>query len=413
MRVLLIGSGGREHAIALGLAADPSVDFLAAAPGNPGIAQVAELHQVTATDPAAVAALAVELTADLVVVGPEAPLVAGVADAVRAKGIACFGPSAAAAQLEGSKEFAKGVMAAAGVPTALSYACTDEAAVRRALDDLGTPYVVKNDGLAAGKGVVVTDDRAAAAKHAADCGKVVIEQYLPGPEVSLFVVTDGTAALPLMPAQDFKRLADGDAGPNTGGMGAYAPLSWAPHNLVPQVMREVVEPTLAEMRKRETPFAGLLYVGLALTPDGPKVIEFNARFGDPETQVVLALLETPLGGLLSAAATGTLAAHPPLRWREGAAVTVVVAGKDYPATPRTGDVIEGAERPGVIHAGTARRADGALVSAGGRVLSLTATGANLTEAREAAYALADGVRLDGAHYRTDIALSAVEDRIRL
>jgi phosphoribosylamine--glycine ligase len=413
VRVLLIGSGGREHAIALGLAADPSVDFLAAAPGNPGIAQVAELHQVTATDPAAVAALAVELTADLVVVGPEAPLVAGVADAVRAKGIACFGPSAAAAQLEGSKEFAKGVMAAAGVPTALSYACTDEAAVRRALDDLGTPYVVKNDGLAAGKGVVVTDDRAAAAKHAADCGKVVIEQYLPGPEVSLFVVTDGTAALPLMPAQDFKRLADGDAGPNTGGMGAYAPLSWAPHDLVPQVMREVVEPTLAEMRKRETPFAGLLYVGLALTPDGPKVIEFNARFGDPETQVVLALLETPLGGLLNAAATGTLAAHPPLRWREGAAVTVVVASKDYPATPRTGDVIEGAERPGVIHAGTARRADGALVSAGGRVLSLTATGANLTEAREAAYALADGVRLDGAHYRTDIALSAVEDRIRL
>jgi phosphoribosylamine---glycine ligase len=413
VRVLLIGSGGREHAIALGLAADPSVDFLAAAPGNPGIAQVAELHQVTATDPAAVAALAVELTADLVVVGPEAPLVAGVADAVRAKGIACFGPSAAAAQLEGSKEFAKGVMAAAGVPTALSYACTDEAAVRRALDDLGTPYVVKNDGLAAGKGVVVTDDRAAAEKHAADCGKVVIEQYLPGPEVSLFVVTDGMAALPLMPAQDFKRLADGDAGPNTGGMGAYAPLSWAPHDLVPQVMREVVEPTLAEMRKRETPFAGLLYVGLALTPDGPKVIEFNARFGDPETQVVLALLETPLGSLLSAAATGTLAAHPPLRWREGAAVTVVVASKDYPATPRTGDVIEGAERPGVIHAGTARRADGALVSAGGRVLSLTATGANLAEAREAAYALADGVRLDGAHYRTDIALSAVEDRIRL
>jgi phosphoribosylamine--glycine ligase len=413
VRVLLIGSGGREHAIALGLAADPSVDFLAAAPGNPGIARVAELHQVTATDPAAVAALAVEVAADLVVVGPEAPLVAGVADAVRAKGIACFGPSAAAARLEGSKAFAKDVMTAAGVPTALSYACTDEAAVRRALDDLGPPYVVKNDGLAAGKGVVVTDDRATAEKHAADCGRVVIEQYLPGPEVSLFVVTDGTAAVPLMPAQDFKRLADGDAGPNTGGMGAYAPLDWAPHDLVPQVMREVVEPTLAEMRKRETPFAGLLYVGLALTPDGPKVIEFNARFGDPETQVVLALLDTPLGGLLKAAANGTLAGHPPLRWQEGAAVTVVVASKDYPAMPRTGDVIEGAERPGVIHAGTARRADGALISAGGRVLSVTATGADLAEAREAAYALVDGVRLDGAHYRTDIALGAVEDRIKL
>jgi phosphoribosylamine--glycine ligase len=413
VRVLLIGSGGREHAIAIGLSADPSVDFLAAAPGNPGIARFAQLHDVTATDPAAVAALAVEVAADLVVVGPEAPLVAGVADAVRAKGIACFGPSAAAAQLEGSKEFAKDVMTAAGVPTALSYACTDEAAVRRALDDFGTPYVVKNDGLAAGKGVVVTDDREVAEKHAADCGKVVIEQYLPGPEVSLFVVTDGTAALPLMPAQDFKRLADGDAGPNTGGMGAYAPLSWTPPDLVPQVMREVVEPTLAEMRKRGTPFAGLLYVGLALTPDGPKVIEFNARFGDPETQVVLALLDTPLGGLLQAAASGTLAEHPPLRWQEGAAVTVVVASKDYPATPRTGDVIEGAERPGVIHAGTARRADGALVSAGGRVLSVTATGSDLAEARKAAYALVDGVRLDGSHYRTDIALGALEGRIKL
>jgi phosphoribosylamine---glycine ligase len=413
VRVLLIGSGGREHALAVGLAADPSVDFLAAAPGNPGIDQVADLYDVTPTDPAAVAALAVELSADLVVVGPEAPLVAGVADAVRAKGIACFGPSAAAAQLEGSKAFAKDVMAAAGVPTALAYACTDEAAVQRALDDLGAPYVVKNDGLAAGKGVVVTDDRATAEKHAADCGKVVIEQYLSGPEVSLFVVTDGTAARPLMPAQDFKRLSDSDAGPNTGGMGAYAPLSWAPHDLVPQVMREVVEPTLAEMRDRGTPFAGLLYVGLALTPDGPKVIEFNARFGDPETQVVLALLETPLGGLLKAAATGTLAAHPPLRWLDGAAVTVVVASKDYPATPRTGDVIEGAERPGIIHAGTARRDDGALISAGGRVLSVTAVGPDLASARDAAYALVDGVRLDGSHYRTDIALGAVEDRIKL
>ncbi len=413
MRVLLIGSGGREHALAVGLAADPSVDFLAAAPGNPGIGQVADLYEVVATDPAAVAALAVELAADLVVVGPEAPLVAGVADAVRAKGIACFGPSAAAAQLEGSKAFANEVMAAAGVPTSLSYACTDEAAVRRALDDFGPPYVVKNDGLAAGKGVVVTDDRAAAEQHAADCGKVVIEQYLPGPEVSLFVVTDGTAAVPLMPAQDFKRLADGDAGPNTGGMGAYAPLDWTPDDLVPRVMREVVEPTLAEMRKRDTPFAGLLYVGLALTPDGPKVIEFNARFGDPETQVVLALLDTPLGGLLRAAATGTLAQHPPLRWQGGAAITVVVASKNYPATPRTGDVIEGGERPGVTHAGTARRADGALVSAGGRVLSVTAVGPDLASARASAYALVDGVRLDGAQFRTDIALKAVEGLISL
>ncbi|MDY7086989.1 MAG: phosphoribosylamine--glycine ligase [Actinomycetota bacterium] len=413
MRVLLIGSGGREHALAVGLAADPSVDFLAAAPGNPGIAQIAEVYDVTATDPAAVAALAVELAADLVVVGPEAPLVAGVADAVRAKGIACFGPSAAAAQLEGSKAFAKEVMTAAKVPTARSYACSDAAAVSRALDDLGAPYVVKNDGLAAGKGVVVTDDRDAAERHAADCGTVVIEEYLSGPEVSLFVITDGTTAVPLMPAQDFKRLADGDAGPNTGGMGAYAPLEWAPKNLVPRVLLETVEPTLAEMRRRGTPFSGLLYVGLALTPGGPKVIEFNARFGDPETQVVLALLETPLGGLLHAAATGTLGEQPPLRWRDGAAVTVVVAGQNYPGAPRTGDVIEGAEAPGVIHAGTARREDGALVSAGGRVLSVTATGADLAAARDAAYALVDGIRLDGAQFRRDIALGAVEGRITL
>ncbi|GIE96298.1 phosphoribosylamine--glycine ligase [Paractinoplanes rishiriensis] len=412
MRVLLIGSGGREHALAVGLAADPSVDFLAAAPGNPGIAQLAELHPVTATDPAAVAALAVELAADLVVVGPEAPLVAGVADAVRAKGIACFGPSAAAAQLEGSKAFAKDVMAAAGVPTARSYACTEADEVARALDELGAPYVVKNDGLAAGKGVVVTDSLEVAVQHAADCGKVVIEEYLSGPEVSLFVVTDGAAAVPLMPAQDFKRLGDGDAGPNTGGMGAYAPLDWAPDDLVPRVLRETVEPTLAEMRDRGTPFAGLLYVGLALTPDGPKVIEFNARFGDPETQVVLALLATPLAGLLQAAATGRLAEHPPLRWHDGAAITVVVASHNYPGTPRTGDVIEGAEVPGVIHAGTARREDGALISAGGRVLSVTALGPDLAGARDAAYALVDGVRLDGAQFRTDIALAAVEGRIK-
>jgi phosphoribosylamine--glycine ligase len=271
---------------------------------------------------------------------------------------------------------------------------------------------VKNDGLAAGKGVVVTGDREAALAHAADCERVVVEQYLPGPEVSLFVVTDGTAAVPLMPAQDFKRIGDNDEGPNTGGMGAYAPLPWAPADLVERVMTEVVRPTLAEMRKRGTPFAGLLYVGLALTPDGPKVIEFNARFGDPETQVVLALLATPLAGLLWAAATGTLAAHPPLRWHPGAAVTVVVASQNYPGRPRTGDVIEGGERPGVIHSGTARRPeDGALVSAGGRVLSVTATGPDLAAARDAAYALVDGITLDGSRYRRDIALAAVQGRI--
>jgi phosphoribosylamine--glycine ligase len=411
VRVLLIGSGGREHALALSLAADPSVDRLVAAPGNPGIAQVAELRDVVPADPAAVAALAADLAADLVVIGPEAPLVAGVADAVRAKGIACFGPSAEAARLEGSKAFAKDVMTAAGVPTARHHACVDDRQVARALDEFGPPYVVKNDGLAAGKGVVVTPSRDEALAHGRACGKVVVEQYLSGPEVSLFVVTDGTAAVPLLPAQDFKRIGDGDQGPNTGGMGAYAPLPWAPPDLVDRVMAEIVQPTLTEMRRRGTPFAGLLYAGLALTREGPRVIEFNARFGDPETQVVLPLLATPLGELLYAAATGTLAAHPPLRWHPGAAVTVVVAGHNYPGTPRTGDVIEGGERPGVIHAGTARRADGALISAGGRVLSVTATGPDLAAARDAAYELVDGIRLDGSHHRTDIAQAAAEGKI--
>ncbi|HKT01057.1 MAG TPA: phosphoribosylamine--glycine ligase, partial [Rugosimonospora sp.] len=311
MKVLLLGSGGREHALATALSADAAVTELYCAPGNPGIAQLARVLPADLSDVDGLAGLAVELGADLVVVGPEAPLVAGAADAIRAKGIACFGPSAAAARLEGSKEFAKSVMAAAGVPTARSRACTTAAEVAAALDEFGAPYVVKDDGLAAGKGVVVTEDRAAALAHAARCGRVVVEEYLSGPEVSLFVVCDGEAAVPLLPAQDFKRIGDGDAGPNTGGMGAYAPLPWAQPSLVDDVLARVVRPTLAHMRGQGTPFAGLLYVGLALTPDGPKVIEFNCRFGDPETQVVLALLATPLAGLLLAAATGRLAAHPP------------------------------------------------------------------------------------------------------
>nr|BFE66760.1 phosphoribosylamine--glycine ligase [Actinoplanes digitatis] len=390
------------------------MERLTAAPGNPGIATVADLREVRADDPAAVAALAVELAADLVVIGPEAPLVAGVADAVRAKGIACFGPSAAAARLEGSKAFAKDVMAAAGVPTGRSHACTTPEQAAAALDEFGAPYVVKNDGLAAGKGVVVTSDREVALEHARDCGRVVIEEFLDGPEVSLFVVTDGTAAVPLMPAQDFKRVADGDEGPNTGGMGAYAPLPWA-----------LSRPGRAgdgrdrDADARRDARAGHAVRRSALRGAGadrqgpPRVIEFNARFGDPETQVVLALLASPLGGLLHAAATGTLADLPPLRWHGGSAVTVVVVSHNYPGTPRTGDVISGGEQPGVIHAGTARRADGALVSAGGRVLSATATGPDLAAARAAAYALVDGIKLEGSHHRTDIALGAVEGRIKL
>jgi phosphoribosylamine--glycine ligase len=411
VRVLLLGSGGREHALALALADDPAVTGLVATPGNPGIAQVAEVRErVTIADPGAVAALAVEMHADLVVVGPEAPLVAGAADAVRGKGIACFGPGATAARLEGSKTFAKDVMAAAGVPTARSRTCPGTGAAA-ALDALGPPYVVKDDGLAAGKGVIVTPDRGAALAHASRCATVVVEEYLAGPEVSLFVVCDGQSGVPLLPAQDFKRIGDGDTGPNTGGMGAYAPLPWAPPGLVEQVMSAIVRPTLAEMLRRGTPYTGVLYVGLALTSAGPKVLEFNCRFGDPEAQVELALLATPLAGLLYAAATGTLAVHPPLRWRPGAAVTVVVAAAGYPGTPRTGEVVTGSDRPGVLHAGTARREDGTLVSAGGRVLACTATGTGLAAARTAAYRLVDGVGLAGSQHRRDIALAAVEGRV--
>ena len=283
MRVLVIGSGAREHALCLALSADPSVTSLVCAPGNAGTAAVAEQRGVVAADPGAVAALAREIAAELVVIGPEAPLVAGVADAVRALGIDCFGPSAAAAQLEGSKAFAKDVMSAAGVPTARARVAHNPDEVAAALDDFGPPYVVKDDGLAAGKGVLVTTDRAAALAHAALFDTVVVEEFLDGPEVSLFCVTDGTTVVPLLPAQDFKRAYDDDRGPNTGGMGAYAPLDWLPAGTVDDVVATVAEPTVAEMRRRGTPFTGLLYIGLAMTARGPRVVEFNARFGDPET----------------------------------------------------------------------------------------------------------------------------------
>ncbi|HEX3337092.1 MAG TPA: phosphoribosylamine--glycine ligase [Jatrophihabitans sp.] len=408
MRVLVIGSGAREHALCLALAADPGVTALICAPGNAGTAAVAEQRGVDATDPGAVASLAGGLDVDLVVVGPEAPLVAGVADAVRAAGIACFGPSREAALLEGSKAFAKDVMAAAGVPTAAGRVCTTPVEAAAALDEFGPPYVVKDDGLAAGKGVVVTTDRDEALAHAAACARVVIEEYLDGPEVSLFCVTDGTTVLPLLPAQDFKRLGDGDTGPNTGGMGAYAPLPWLPAGLADDIVRTVAQPTVAELARRGTPFTGLLYVGLAITSRGPRVVEFNARFGDPETQVVLALLETPLGALLTAAATARLAELPPLIWRPGSAVTVVLAAAGYPSSARSGDVVTGADQPGVIHAGTRRREDGAVVTAGGRVLCATAVGATLAEARDRAYELVDRIDLPGGQYRRDIAARAIE-----
>ncbi|MEW2486972.1 phosphoribosylamine--glycine ligase [Streptomyces sp. NPDC048411] len=415
MKVLVIGGGAREHALCRSLSLDSDVTDLYCAPGNAGIAEVAELHPVDALDGAAVARLATELGAELVVVGPEAPLVAGVADAVRAAGIPCFGPSGEAAQLEGSKAFAKDVMAEAGVPTARSYVCTTPAEIDAALDAFGTPYVVKDDGLAAGKGVVVTDDVEAARAHALACDRVVIEEFLDGPEVSLFAITDGTTVLPLQPAQDFKRALDNDEGPNTGGMGAYSPLPWADPKLVDEVMESVLQPTIDELRRRGTPFSGVLYAGLAITSRGVRVIEFNARFGDPETQVVLARLKTPLAGVLLASANGTLDELPPLRWRDDAAVTVVIASHNYPDTPRTGDPIGGlddvaaqdAPHAYVLHAGTRRDGD-TIVSAGGRVLSVTATGEDLATARERAYTAAARIRLDGSQFRTDIARKAAE-----
>ncbi|HKA94788.1 MAG TPA: phosphoribosylamine--glycine ligase [Streptosporangiaceae bacterium] len=417
MRVLLLGSGGREHALARALAADADVTDLHAAPGNPGIARIATTHPVDLADIAAVTALARSTAPGLVVVGPEAPLVAGLADALQAAGIACFGPGRRAAMLEGSKSFAKQVMLAAGIPTARARTCTSEGEAASALAEFGPPFVVKADGLAAGKGVVVTDDRAAALAHARAAGTVVIEEFLEGPEVSLFAVTDGITAVPLLPAQDFKRAGDGDTGPNTGGMGAYAPLGWAPPGLAAEVLASVIQPAIDEMRRRGSPYRGLLYAGLSLTAAGVRVIEFNARFGDPETQVVLDRLASPLAGLLAGAASGSLDGAGPVRWAPGAAVTVVIAAEGYPAAPAKGDPIHGvdhAERiPGahVLHAGTAIDGAGRLVSAGGRVLSVVGTGPDLATARGVAYQAAGAIQMRGGWYRHDIAEAAAHGRL--
>jgi len=448
VRILVIGSGGREHAIVRALSAETS--SLHAAPGNPGIAALAETHRGTAAVPDQIVALARKLSPELVVIGPEAPLVAGAADALREVRIPCFGPDAAAARIEGSKSFAKQIMAEAGIATGVSITCTTAAEADRALAAFGPPYVVKDDALAAGKGVLVTEDLEAARAHARGCGTVVIEEFLDGPEVSLFAVSDGVTAVPLLPAQDFKRARDGDQGPNTGGMGAYAPLPWAPADLAGQAMDRVIQPAIDAMARRGTPYRGLLYAGLALTSAGPKVIEFNARFGDPETQVVLDRLASPLGPLLHAAATGGLAGVARPQWRPGAAVVVVIAAEGYPEAPVKGDKIILAERavapaagegdeprvssssnqmnPGihlvaagaqtvsggtgvareeagayVLHAGTARDAAGELVSAGGRVLNVVGSGVDVGAARGAAYELAGTVQMRGGWYRRDIA----------
>ncbi|MEV4264905.1 phosphoribosylamine--glycine ligase [Kribbella sp. NPDC049584] len=423
MKVLVIGSGGREHALAWALTQDPEVEQVVAAPGNPGIATLRPAHDgqtivcrsVDIEDHDAVVALARELDADLVIVGPEAPLVAGLADPLRDAGIAVFGPSREAAQIEGSKAFAKDVMAAASVPTGRAYVCTTPEEAATAIDAFGPPYVVKDDGLAAGKGVVVTSDREEALAHAAQCEQVLIEEFLDGPEVSLFAITDGTTVLPMQPAQDFKRLGDNDEGPNTGGMGAYTPLPWAPDDLVAEITEKVLQPTIDELRHRGTPFSGLLYAGLALTSRGVRVIEFNCRFGDPETQALLPMLKTPLGGLLLAAATGKLADQGELSWRDAASVAVVVAAKKYPSSPRKGDPIAGVEQAEsddvrVFHAGTALE-DEELVTAGGRVLAVSAVGKDLAEARQRAYAAVGQIRIKGSQHRTDIALKAERGEI--
>ncbi|MDU0479868.1 phosphoribosylamine--glycine ligase [Staphylococcus chromogenes] len=419
MRILVIGSGAREHALLLGMSKDPIVDELHVVPGNAGMEKLATCHAGKVDDPAAMTRLAQEVAADFVVIGPEIPLVAGVADALRDAGFPVFGPSKAAAQIEGSKAFAKDVMAAAGVKTAhaeILPAGVSDAEIEAALDRFGPIWVVKDDGLAGGKGVVVTENRLDAVSHVNDVhaagNPVLLESYLDGPEVSLFCLVDGETVVPLLPAQDHKRVRDNDEGPNTGGMGAYAPLPWLPADGVQWIVSEVCEPVAREMVKRGTPYSGLLYAGLAWGKDGIAVVEFNCRFGDPETQAVLALLKTPLAQLLYSVATGTLAEQPPLQWAPGYALTVVLAAAGYPESPRTGDVITGADREEVLHAGT-KRVDGQLVSAGGRVLNVIGTGATLADARAAAYEILPTISLAGSHYRSDIALPAVEGRINI
>jgi phosphoribosylamine---glycine ligase len=406
VRVLVVGSGGREHALAWRLAQSPRLEALHAAPGNPGIARLGECHPVRAEDAEGLLGLCRELATDLVVIGPEAPLVAGLADALRHAGVAVFGPSREAARIEGSKAFAKDVLEAAGVPTAAGLAVARP------------PCVVKADGLAAGKGVFVCrtqEELDRGLRAAAALGdEVVIEELLEGEEVSLFVLTDGREALPLAPAQDFKRIGDGDTGPNTGGMGAYSPVPGLGEPEIDELVDTIHRPVLAELARRGTPFAGLLYAGLMRTDDGPRVLEFNCRFGDPETQSILPRLEGDLLEALAGAALGVL--DTDLVAGDRAAVTVVLAAGDYPESGDAGTPIEGiddAEAAGalVFHAGTARRGE-MLVTNGGRILNVTATGDDLVAARAAAYDAAELISFAGMRFRRDIGLAAAEGHVR-
>lgn len=415
MRILVIGSGGREHALLHAMHGHE----LTVAPGNAGMSRLATVRSVDPASPESIVSLAREVDAELVVIGPEVPLVAGAADALIQAGIPVFGPTRAAAQLEGSKAFAKDVMAAAGVRTAASTRVEAPEDVEAALDEYGPRYVVKDDGLAGGKGVVVTEDRAEAKAHAeavlAAGNPVLFESFLEGPEVSLFCLVDGETVVPLLPAQDHKRAYDNDEGPNTGGMGAYAPLPWLPEDGVERIVDEIARPVAEEMVRRGIPYQGLLYVGAAWGPEGPAVVEFNARFGDPETQAVLALLETPLADVLLAVAEGRLAEAEPLQWRDGFAAMVVLAAEGYPQAAKTGGVVVGealGDPEKVLHAGTALEG-GQLVASGGRVLGAVGRGATLDEAVDEAYGVIAGIELPGSFYRKDIARPAIEGAISL
>ena len=417
MRVLLLGGGGREHALGWKLAQSSLLTELISAPGNPGLATIGEVAEVNPADPDVVAVLAAERDVDLVVIGPEAPLAAGVVDALDAAGIPAFGPTAAGARVEASKSYAKEVMARAGVPTAAAEVFTDVDAAAAHLDSIDAPYVVKADGLAAGKGVLVTSDLEAAKAWAGAClsgtfgeagATVVIEDHLDGREVSVFALVDGERALPLAPARDYKRLRDGDEGPNTGGMGSFSPVADLPDGFVGHTIAGVIEPVLAALAADGVSYRGFLYAGLMLTDDGPKVLEFNCRMGDPEAQAVLPRLDEDLLELLAAGASGALPDRP-LRWSDGAAVDVVLAAPGYPVTPEQGLPIkgvvdaEGRDDAEVFHAGTAD-ADGQLVTAGGRVLNVVGLGDTVAHARAAAYAAASEIEFAGMQMRTDIGL---------